>query len=333
MKKNDKKIAKITKKENENKKSSSILTWMSIILAVIIIIWCCMFSDEMSVSVNANAPVLSENEQIIDETTETTTTVALLSSTTTTTTKAVETTTSTTTTTTSTGVTTETTSTTVGTTTGTTSEITTTTTVCVLERKIDTVTDEYIIIEELVFEEAEIDLCEYEEEYLYDAEEETTTVSTTTAASATSTTKTSTTEEVTEEETTTTTEIIEEDYYEEEEYEEVSTLPITEDERILLCNLVGREYGQDYISTYEKAKVVAVVMNRVRAGSAAGFADTIYGVLTQPYQFSGYYVCYEYTWQVTDSVIEAVDYYFNHTDEFSSTILYFYGDGYYNYFY
>ena len=138
---------------------------------------------------------------------------------------------------------------------------------------------------------------------------------------------------MTEEETTTTTEIIEEDYYEEEEYEEVSTLPITEDERILLCNLVGREYGQDYISTYEKAKVVAVVMNRVRAGSAAGFADTIYGVLTQPYQFSGYYVCYEYTWQVTDSVIEAVDYYFNHTDEFSSTILYFYGDGYYNYFY
>ena len=125
-----------------------------------------------------------------------------------------------------------------------------------------------------------------------------------------------------------------EEYYEEEtDEEEYTQLPITEDERILLCNLVGREYGQDYIPTYEKAKVVAVVMNRVRAGSDAGFADTIYGVLTQPYQFSGYYVSYEYTLQVTDDVIAAVDYYFTYPEEFSSDIYYFYGDGYYNYFY
>ena len=145
------------------------------------------------------------------------------------------------------------------------------------------------------------------------------------------------------EETTTTEEYYEEEYYEEETDEEeyydeedeyeYTQLPITEDERILLCNLVGREYGQDYIPTYEKAKVVAVVMNRVRAGSDAGFADTIYGVLTQPYQFSGYYVSYEYTWQVTDDVIAAVDYYFTYPEEFSSDIYYFYGDGYYNYFY
>ena len=145
------------------------------------------------------------------------------------------------------------------------------------------------------------------------------------------------------EETTTTEEYYEEEYYEEETDEEeyydeedeyeYTQLPITEDERILLCNLVGREYGQDYIPTYEKAKVVAVVMNRVRAGSDAGFADTIYGVLTQPYQFSGYYVSYEYTWQVTDDVIAAVDYYFTYPEEFSNDIYYFYGDGYYNYFY
>lgn len=145
------------------------------------------------------------------------------------------------------------------------------------------------------------------------------------------------------EETTTTTEYEsyeeEESYYEEYYDEECDTeyeytqLPITESERILLCNLVGREYGSDYISTYEKAKVVAVVMNRVRAGSDAGFADTIYDVLTQPYQFSGYYVCYEYTYQVTDDVASAVDYYFAHPEEFSTDIYYFYGDGYYNYFY
>ena len=139
--------------------------------------------------------------------------------------------------------------------------------------------------------------------------------------------ETTATEEYYEEETD------EEEYYDEEDEYEYTQLPITEDERILLCNLVGREYGQDYIPTYEKAKVVAVVMNRVRAGSDAGFADTIYGVLTQPYQFSGYYVSYEYTWQVTDDVIAAVDYYFTYPEEFSSDIYYFYGDGYYNYFY
>lgn len=139
--------------------------------------------------------------------------------------------------------------------------------------------------------------------------------------------ETTTTEEYYEEETD------EEEHYDEEDEYEYTQLPITEDERILLCNLVGREYGQDYIPTYEKAKVVAVVMNRVRAGSDAGFADTIYGVLTQPYQFSGYYVSYEYTWQVTDDVIAAVDYYFTYPEEFSNDIYYFYGDGYYNYFY
>lgn len=106
-------------------------------------------------------------------------------------------------------------------------------------------------------------------------------------------------------------------------------LPITEYERILLCNVVAREYGSDYVPTAEKAKVVAVVMNRVRDSR---FPNDIYSVLTQPYQFSGYVAYNTYTSNVTTDVIAAVDYYFNHASEFSTSILYFWGDGKWNYF-
>lgn len=116
--------------------------------------------------------------------------------------------------------------------------------------------------------------------------------------------------------------------YIETAYEIQSDLPITESERVMLCNLVGREYGSDYVPTAEKAKVVAVVMNRVNSPL---FPNTICEVLTQPYQFPGYLVSYEYSYQVTDSVIEAVDYYFAHTEEFGDW-LNFEGDGYWNYF-
>lgn len=106
-------------------------------------------------------------------------------------------------------------------------------------------------------------------------------------------------------------------------------LPISDYERILLCNVVAREYGSDWVSVYDKACVVATVMNRVNNPQ---FPNTIEGVLTQPNQFSGYYAC-NYEWSnVTDNVRESVDYYFNYQDEFGS-YLYFYGDGTRNYFY
>lgn len=107
-----------------------------------------------------------------------------------------------------------------------------------------------------------------------------------------------------------------------------SDLPITESERIMLCNLVGREYGSDYVSIPEKAKVVAVVMNRVNSPL---FPDSIYEVLVQPNQFPGYLPCDYYMDNVTDSVIQAVDYYFSHSSEFEYK-LYFEGDGTWNYF-
>jgi len=107
-----------------------------------------------------------------------------------------------------------------------------------------------------------------------------------------------------------------------------SYLPITEYERILLCNIVANEAGSDWIGIYDKACVVACVINRL---NSPDFPNTIEGVLTQPYQFSGYYASSYYYSTVTDACIEAVDYYFNHTNEFGSW-LYFEGNGTNNYF-
>ena len=112
------------------------------------------------------------------------------------------------------------------------------------------------------------------------------------------------------------------------ESEPVVIYPITEYERILLCNIVANEAGSDWISLYDKASVVACVINRV---NSPDFPNTIEGVLTQPYQFSGYYTSSYYYPTVTDACVEAVNYYFNNPSEFGSW-LYFEGDGINNYF-
>ena len=130
--------------------------------------------------------------------------------------------------------------------------------------------------------------------------------------------------------TTTTTTAPETDYAAETTSCEVFTSPISESERVMLCNLVGREYGSDHVPVEEKAKIVAVVMNRV---NSPYFPDTVYEVITEPYQFSTDNITIDrYTSEVTDTVIAAVDYYFEHKSEFSPDIYYFAGDGYWNYF-
>lgn len=101
------------------------------------------------------------------------------------------------------------------------------------------------------------------------------------------------------------------------------TYPITEHERILLCNIVANEAGSDWISIYDKACVVACVMNRI---DNPNFPNSIEEVLTQPYQFSGYYASDCYYPTVTDACIQAVDYYFEHSNEFGD-YLYFEGNG------
>lgn len=162
-----------------------------------------------------------------------------------------------------------------------------------------------------------------------------TTSSTTTSTSMTTTaaTTTQTTTEMIVWENTVQTETETEQLYVEPqtEYYEApmsADLPITERERVLLCNIVANEYGSDWVSVYDKACVVATVMNRVNSDQ---FPNDIESVLTQPYQFSGYWASDSYYSTVTDSCIEAVDYYFEHPYDFGS-YLYFEGDGSRNYF-
>lgn len=117
------------------------------------------------------------------------------------------------------------------------------------------------------------------------------------------------------------------------EYEEqITSIPVSEAERIALVNCVAHEYGSDWVSVYDKACVVATVMNRVYSTQ---FPDTVLEVLTQPGQFAdseSYVYLGAYSYQVTDSCVEAVNYYFSHSDEFGS-YLYFEGNGTTNIFY
>ena len=150
-----------------------------------------------------------------------------------------------------------------------------------------------------------------------------TTSTTTNLTTSTTTVSTTTTiQQVTENQTTTVpTETVP---VESDSVVEVdSTYPITEYERILLCNIVANEAGSDWISIYDKACVVACIINRI---NDSRFPNSIEEVLTQPYQFSGYYASDCYYPTVTDACIQAVDYYFEHSNEFGN-YLYFEGNG------
>ena len=108
---------------------------------------------------------------------------------------------------------------------------------------------------------------------------------------------------------------------------------ITEEERVYLCNVVGSEYGSDWVSLYDKACVVASVMNRYYDGGWQGYgrANTIYNVITAPDQFDPTYAVNYYRWNVTESCIQAVDYYFENMDIFPHYTS-FCGDGRVNHF-
>lgn len=107
---------------------------------------------------------------------------------------------------------------------------------------------------------------------------------------------------------------------------------VTEEERIYLCNTVAYEYGSDWVPLYDKACVVATVMNRVRDGGwTNGLPSTVYNVLTAPYQYNPVYATPYYSYNVTQSCIDAVEYYFEHQSDFPHYTS-FWGDGRYNYF-
>lgn len=147
-------------------------------------------------------------------------------------------------------------------------------------------------------------------------EEETTTTETTTKKMTTKkvTTTTTTTTEMDDNEEITETTTSSEDYY---------NIPITESERIMLTNLVAHEYGANWVSLKEKAKIVMVVMNRVNSNK---FPNTIHKVILQKGQFCNMPDDH-YIKKVTDSCIEAVYYYFNHIDEYATNLYFYYGNG------
>ena len=100
----------------------------------------------------------------------------------------------------------------------------------------------------------------------------------------------------------------------------------------MLCNVVGHEYGSDWVPTEEKALVAEVIMNRVNSPQ---FPDSIYEVLTQHNQFAGLEYLIEMdhmSYYVTQSVRDAVDLYLSNPAQFQHGYLFFNGDGYRNYF-
>lgn len=157
---------------------------------------------------------------------------------------------------------------------------------------------------------------------------ETTTSTTVYTEPTTTTTTTVYIEPVTETTTIYTEPVVTEPVY----TEPTTTNYISESDYVLLCNAVAHEAGSDWIDIYSKANVVEVIMNRVNSPL---FPNTIYEVLSQPYQFEGsetYTNLGYYSYEVTDSVKSAVDLYFSETSSFGHGYLFFYGDGYQNHF-
>lgn len=116
-------------------------------------------------------------------------------------------------------------------------------------------------------------------------------------------------------------------------YPSVANGYITEEERIFLCNTVGTEYGADWVSLYDKARIVDTVMTRVDQGCwTNGLESNVYNVLTAPNQYNPWYAEGYYHDCVSQSCIDAVEYYFQHRDEFPHYTS-FYGDGVENHFY
>ena len=111
-----------------------------------------------------------------------------------------------------------------------------------------------------------------------------------------------------------------------------AAITVTDREYCMLCNVVGHEYGADWVPVEEKALVCEVIMNRVNSPQ---FPNSIYEVLTQRNQFAGLNYLIEMdgmSGYVTDSVKAAVDLYLSDPSQFNHGYLFFNGDGRRNYF-
>lgn len=107
-------------------------------------------------------------------------------------------------------------------------------------------------------------------------------------------------------------------------------LPISEQDRILIGNVISHEAGNEWMSEYERVCIVAAIMNRV---ADSRFPNTIDGVLHQSGQFFNVpYYRVDYSGIGFEPIDRAIDAYFN--GEYScGNINSWSGDGVHNYFY
>lgn len=108
-----------------------------------------------------------------------------------------------------------------------------------------------------------------------------------------------------------------------------SKYQVSKSDFVELCNLLGREYGADFVPVEEKALVVQTVLNRV---SDPRFPDTVEAVIAQPGQYTGYLDRGFYSEEtVTESVRQAVLYALN--GNVDNNYVFYWGDGMKNHFY
>lgn len=107
-------------------------------------------------------------------------------------------------------------------------------------------------------------------------------------------------------------------------------LSISEQDRILIGNVISHEAGSAWIGEYERVCIVASIMNRV---ADSRFPDTVDGVLHQSGQFFDVPYCrVDYSGIGFEPIDRAIDAYFN--GEYScGNINSWSGDGQHNYFY
>lgn len=108
-------------------------------------------------------------------------------------------------------------------------------------------------------------------------------------------------------------------------YDNLSEWDIT-----LLRKIVSNEWGSDWVSVEDKAKIVASVMNMVKDPRWGNTIESVLDVSCAPWGFNKYANHY-----MSDSIIAAVDYYFANKDTVFAnwTCNSWYGDGVNNYFY
>lgn len=120
---------------------------------------------------------------------------------------------------------------------------------------------------------------------------------------------------------------------------ERSGMTVSEQDYILLCNLVGHEYGSAYVPDWERALCVEVVFNR-----SVSRGLSYYDVINEPYQFSGssgYINNTEFTefdhqydsdfnGELQAHIKASVDYFFNFIEYFDEGYQYFTGNGSWN---